>query len=74
VTLGPMTLKRALTSDETQSIVNGSHAIYMMGEIRYIDAFKHARTTRFRLLHRGNGKPQYNTVSTIHDAEGNDSD
>ncbi|WP_090879057.1 hypothetical protein [Bauldia litoralis] len=39
-----------LTAPEVASITNGQQAIYIVGDVRYRDAFGKARTTRFRTM------------------------
>jgi hypothetical protein len=74
VYLGPITFPNAFTREQIARVVSGESAIYLWGEIRYIDAFKQPRTTKFRHFYRGNGTAQYGTVPTVHDNEGNESD
>jgi hypothetical protein len=42
-----------LTSDQSEAIAQGTAAIYVFGEIRYVDAFKNQRRTQFRAVARG---------------------
>jgi hypothetical protein len=42
-----------LTNEQSEAITQGTAAIYVFGEIRYVDAFKKQRRTRFRAIARG---------------------
>jgi hypothetical protein len=47
--------KRALTPEEQSAVVDGTKAIYIYGEIGYLDAFDVKRVTRFRGEYVGTG-------------------
>src|SRR5712691_3254173 len=42
-----------LTNEQSEAITQGTAAIYVFGEIRYVDAFKKQRRTGFRAIARG---------------------
>ena len=42
-----------LTNEQSNAITQGTAAIYVFGEIRYVDAFKRQRRTGFRAIARG---------------------
>lgn len=44
-------MRGPLTAEETEGLRNGSRAIYCQGEIRYRDAFKKKRWTRYRCMY-----------------------
>jgi hypothetical protein len=44
---------RLLTAEESKAITHGTAAIYVFGEIRYVDAFEKQRHTTFRTIARG---------------------
>jgi hypothetical protein len=44
---------RLLTAEESEAITQGTAAIYVFGEIRYVDAFGKRRHTTFRAIARG---------------------
>jgi hypothetical protein len=77
VFFGPIPLPRALTPEENERIIAGTHAVYLFGKIRYTDVFKHQRNITFRSLYRapmdriGVGG---STLTTQQDTEGNSSD
>lgn len=73
IQFGPIALDRKLTNEETDKVVKGEYAIYVWGEVKYLDAFGEGQEMEFRYYFRGNGTPQYNTVPTTHDFEGNNS-
>jgi hypothetical protein len=57
-TIGPgrqvrhaVTKAEPLTFEEVVAIHSGTGAIYVVGEIRYVDAFKKPRRTQFRLMY-----------------------
>jgi uncharacterized protein YjeT (DUF2065 family) len=58
-----------LTQEEYSRIVLGSMAIYVFGEVKYLDTFrKEARTTRFRMMCLGH---ELHKKSLFHCEEGN---
>ena len=73
VYFGPLRTQKALTADEYASVVAGTHAIYVWGNLRYTDAFKRERYVQFRSYYRGNGVPVVGTVATQQDTDGNGS-
>jgi hypothetical protein len=42
-----------LTNEQSEAITQGTAAIYVFGEIRYVDAFNRQRRTSFRAIARG---------------------
>ena len=67
---------RTLTADERGKTVNGEYAIYVYGEIDYVDAFGRTRHTRFRGIYRGVQlpPPENSTLTVAQTAEGNEAD
>jgi hypothetical protein len=45
----------SLTEEQIAGLRNGKLAIYVHGEILYVDAFKQKRCTRYRLMHHITG-------------------
>lgn len=52
-TLGSQMSYRVITPDEKAKIRNGAQAIYLWGEVRYKDAFKIGRVSKFRYMSGG---------------------
>jgi hypothetical protein len=74
VFFGPISLPRALTAAESANVIAGTHALYLFGKIRYIDAFQKRRLIEFRSFFRGNGQPVGQVLATQQAENGNSGD
>jgi hypothetical protein len=71
-TLGPggtftksLWFDRPLAANEIGDVANGVRAVYLYGRIEYLDAFKKARFTNFRLRYNGAFPPPENVFFTF---------
>jgi hypothetical protein len=56
ITIGPASIEIPLTKEEIAEFIAGSLAVYAVGELQFVDAFKEARFVRFRLVFRNRGE------------------
>ena len=64
-----MSSNTPLTSDESAALKASTSALYLYGEVFYIDAFGHSRVTRYRTL--TNDQLALGSNQNIQDTEGN---
>jgi hypothetical protein len=67
-------LSKTLTETEIMGLRQGTSAIYIYGEIQYVDAFKVRRTTKYRFIHNVKTGAVGVTIEITFAEQGNEAD